>query len=173
MLSVFVYCILSTALCWCVIIWFLAHDLLFHRFLGSGNSIVSLWWAVMFHLLQKVLRSYKMSSVLPLHWYRTCKLLATHFQPLFKCRLFQSCFRYGFVVQTCLVTVMVLRPRIKRSVQCTGRGTTHTLDFIYTEQIVLIKLMKNKSRHSFIHNLSSATYFGFASHLQVEYTIVV
>ena len=37
----------------------------------------------------------------------------------------------------------------------------------------LMKLIKNKSRHNFINNLLSATYFGFVSHLQAEYTIVV
>ena len=34
----------------------------------------------------------------------------------------------------------------------------------------LIKLIKNKSRHNFINNLSSATCFTFVSYLQVEYT---
>ena len=37
----------------------------------------------------------------------------------------------------------------------------------------LIKLYKNKSRHNFINNFSSVTYFDFVSHLQAEYIIVV
>ena len=36
-----------------------------------------------------------------------------------------------------------------------------------------MKLIKNKSRHNFINNLSSATCFGFVSHHQAEYTIVL
>ena len=39
--------------------------------------------------------------------------------------------------------------------------------------ILLIKPFKNKSRSNFINNLLSATYFGFVSHLQAEYRIVV
>ena len=35
------------------------------------------------------------------------------------------------------------------------------------------KTKKNRCRHSLINNLSSATCFGFVSHLQAEYTVVV
>jgi len=35
------------------------------------------------------------------------------------------------------------------------------------------KTYKNKCRHSFINNVSSATYFGFVIHLQAGYTIIV
>ena len=38
---------------------------------------------------------------------------------------------------------------------------------------LLITFIKNKSRHNFTNNLSSATFFGFLSHLQTEYTIAV
>lgn len=36
-----------------------------------------------------------------------------------------------------------------------------------------MKLIKKESRRNFIHNLSSVTCFGFVSHLQTEYTIMV
>jgi len=36
-----------------------------------------------------------------------------------------------------------------------------------------MKLIKNKSRHSCINNLSSVTCFGFVSLLQAEYRFVV
>ena len=39
--------------------------------------------------------------------------------------------------------------------------------------ILLIKLCKQKSKQNFINNLSSATCFGFVSHLQAEYTIIM
>jgi hypothetical protein len=39
--------------------------------------------------------------------------------------------------------------------------------------MLLIKLIKNKSRHNLINNLSSVTCFGFVSCLQARYTIVV
>jgi len=35
------------------------------------------------------------------------------------------------------------------------------------------KITQNKTSHNFINNLSSATCFGFVSHIQAEYTIVV
>jgi hypothetical protein len=35
------------------------------------------------------------------------------------------------------------------------------------------KTYKNKSRHNFINSSSSASCFGFVSHLQTDYTIVV
>ena len=52
----------------------------------------------------------------------------------------------------------------------------HFCNYIHLQQIkyrLLIKLIQNKSRHNFISNLSSAACFGFVSHLQAEYIIVV
>jgi hypothetical protein len=52
----------------------------------------------------------------------------------------------------------------------------HFRNCIHLQQIkyrLLIKLIKNKSRHNFISNLSSATCSGFVSHLYAEYIIVV
>ena len=39
--------------------------------------------------------------------------------------------------------------------------------------MLLIKFINNKCKHNFINNLSSMTCFGFVSHLQAEYTVVV
>ena len=38
---------------------------------------------------------------------------------------------------------------------------------------LLMKLYKSNSRHNFINDISSVTCFGFVSHLQAEYTIVL
>jgi len=54
-----------------------------------------------------------------------------------------------------------------------------TISVIFKQGITVVfeydinKPYKIKSRQTFINNLSSATCFGFVSHLQAEYTIVV
>jgi len=50
----------------------------------------------------------------------------------------------------------------------------HFCNYIHFQQIKyrLLITYKNKSRHNFISTLSSATCFGFVSHLQAEYIIV-
>jgi len=56
---------------------------------------------------------------------------------------------------------------------------TNYVDFSFKKGInfclntLQIKLYKKKSRHNFINNLSSATYFSFVSHLQTEFKPVV
>jgi hypothetical protein len=55
------------------------------------------------------------------------------------------------------------------------RGVGGAVLILYEETlpVPLIKLIKNKSRHNFINDLSSAKCFGFVSHLQAEYTVEV
>jgi hypothetical protein len=45
--------------------------------------------------------------------------------------------------------------------------------YIVRDDITINKTYKNNYRQNFTNNLSSATCFGFVSHLQAEYTIVV
>jgi len=40
-------------------------------------------------------------------------------------------------------------------------------------EYILNKIYKNKSRHIFFNNLSSAKFFGFVSHFKSKYTILV